>query len=236
MRLYGIPETILAAVVPFPDARRRLQRRHPAIQLGTRRRPHRIARSAADQGRQHLRQARARGEADAVPGIPRHRGRRAASRSSCSRRWPRPKARSASTGPRARRSAAGCGRRATTSTGRSVDVARQGCARDRRLRADLAARRVRARNPEGHRGVRPHRADRRPRRRRQLPRQPCSIAQPQGAGRGRRLLERLVARALAMEGTCTGEHGVGRASASSWPPSTAPASPSCGRSRPRSIP
>ena len=53
--------------VPVRDAGRRLQRRDPVDPARPRRRAHGAARPAADPRRQHLRQARPGGEADAVP-------------------------------------------------------------------------------------------------------------------------------------------------------------------------
>ena len=55
------------------------------------------------------------------------------------------------------------------------------------------------------------RADRRPRRRRQLPRRAAGGSDDEEeVARIEAFLERLVERALAMGGTCTGEHGVGQ--------------------------
>ena len=76
----------------------------------------------------------------------------AATRSRTSRRDRRePRARSASTGPRRRRTAAGCGRRATSSTGPSRSTwPGKDALRHRRVRADLAARRMRGGDAGGH--------------------------------------------------------------------------------------
>ena len=56
------------------------------------------------------------------------------------------------------------------------------------------------------------RADRRPCRRRQFPRRRCwsTSTTATRSTRAEAFLERLVERALAMDGTCTGEHGVGQ--------------------------
>ncbi len=150
--------------------------------------------------------------ADPVLRVPRHRGRReGAGRDGAGdrRRARRQRLRLDRPG---RGAHASSGRRATTPT---TPACRCGPARavgDRRLRADLAARRVHPRDAEGHRGQSSLlRADRRPRRRRQLP-PASSWSTPTtraSCDAPRRLNERLVARALAMDGTCTGEHGVG---------------------------
>ena len=82
---------------------------------------------------------------------------------------------------------------------------------DRRLRADLAAGRMhdrdQARRSTSH-GL--YRADRRPCRRRQLPLLILIDPDKPEERRGAKALHGpLVARALAMDGTCTGEHGIG---------------------------
>ena len=91
-------------------------------------------------------------------------------------------------------------------------AARREGLRHRRLRADFAARRMRHRNPARHRGEHKLLAP---------------IVGHVGDGnfhvsllvdmddaaevaRAKAFIERLVERALAMEGTCTGEHGVGQ--------------------------
>ena len=155
VRLYGIPEKILSAVCPFQTLEGACNAVIQSIQLGLGVARMELLDAAADPGRQQLRQARPGGEADAVPRVPRHRGRRPRPGRAVQGDRREPKARSASTGPRRRRTAAGCGRRATRSTGRSRRVvAGQGRAGDRRVRADLAARRMRGGDAEGHRGAR----------------------------------------------------------------------------------
>ena len=128
------------------------------------------------------------------------------------RRWPPSAAAAASSGPRGSRIASGCGRRATTRYYAALAL-RPGCARvdDRRLRPDLAARRLH------HRDASTTTRTRRSR---------CCLVGHAGDGNfhliylldpasadelaeARRLNERMVVRALAMGGTCTGEHGVG---------------------------
>ena len=98
--------------------------------------------------------------------------------------------------------------------------ARAACARarkavrDRRVRADLAACRMRrprrsATSPSSKTAG----ADRRPCRRRQFSRARLllDMDDPDEVARARKAFsERLVERALAMDGTCTGEHGIGQ--------------------------
>ena len=214
VRLYGIPERILVGRVPVRDAGGRLQRRDPVDPARPRRRPHGAARSAADPRRQYLLQARPGGEADAVPGVPRHARPARATRSRPSRRLPRPKARSASTGPRRRRTAAGCGRRGTMPTGRSRRVAGQGvfatdvCVPISRLaecvietQKDIEASGLVA-PIVGHVGDGNFHTS--PVFDRNNPKEMAAIET---------FLERLAKRAIAMEGTCTGEHGVGQGKA-----------------------
>ena len=83
---------------------------------------------------------------------------------------------------------------------------------DRRLRADVAAGRMRHRDPARHRREQADRADRGPCRRRQFPSDAADrhATNPDEVARAKAFNERLVERALAMDGTCTGEHGVGQ--------------------------
>ena len=120
LRLYGVPEAISAAVCQFDDLEgavdtviAAMQHRHPG-------RAHRAARRRAD-GRVHpLLEARGlRGEADAVLRVPRHR------RPACAEQAEQMQAITAEHGGSAlrvgdasRRTARGCGRRATTRTTR----------------------------------------------------------------------------------------------------------------------
>ena len=112
--------------VSVRDAGGRLQRRDPVDPAGARRGAHGAARPAADQGRQHPRQARLwRRSRPCSSSSTAPRSARA-TRSSSSRPSPRARARSASTGPRRRRTAAGCGRRGTKPTGPSRPRGRAG--------------------------------------------------------------------------------------------------------------
>ena len=199
--------------LPVRDARGRLQRRHPGDPARARHRPHRAARRGAGPRHQHALQAE-----------PRPR-RRCCSWSSTAAR-PAPGIRSSSS--RRSREAEGAMRfdwaeqeedrrrlwkaRHDAYWAMQDRVARQGHAGDRRVRADLAARRMRAGDPGRHQA---HRASSRrssatsataistPRR--------CSTAPIQAeVAKVKGFLERLTQRALAMDGTCTGEHGVGQ--------------------------
>ncbi len=79
-----------------------------------------------------------------------------------------------------------------------------------RDRADLAAGRGDPGRQGGHRRLRPDRADRRPCRRRQFPHRDPGAARAGRAGSAPGTLDKkIVARALALGGSCSGEHGVG---------------------------
>ena len=222
--------------VPVRDAGRRLQRRDPVDPAGARRRPHGAAGPAADPRRQHPRQARPGGEADAVPRVPRHRGRRARPGRAVQGRSPRARARSASTGPRRRRTAAGCGRPGTKPTGpsRPRGPARTRFATDVCVPISRLAECV-VETQKDIEALGPHRADRRPRRRRQLPHLAgVRPQQPQGDGGGRDL-PRAPDRARHRHGRHLHRRARRRPGQGQVPrrPSWATASPSCARSRPR---
>ena len=89
-------------------------------------------------------------------------------RSTTSRRSPRVKAPSGSTGPRRKRTGAGSGRHGTSLLGHQDRLAWSRRLGDRRVRADLAARRMRRGTQKDIESLGSHRPDRRPRRRRQL--------------------------------------------------------------------
>ena len=114
LKLSGIPEAISGGVCPFPSVEACCNAAIMTIQSGI---PvARIELLDALQVRAvnlYSKLGAAR-DADAVPGIPRHRGRRRRAVASASARSPRSSAAARSNGRRGRRSAPGCGRRATT--------------------------------------------------------------------------------------------------------------------------
>ena len=181
------------------------------------------------------------GGADAVLRVPRRqRAARRRAGGDGARRWPRSTAAAASSGRRVSRIASGCGRRATTrstprcalrpgSRGWTTDV----CVPISRLAECVVdTKRDNASAPFPH-------LPRRPCRRRQF--SPRLRARSRRAAteldEARRLNERMVERALAMGGTCTGEHGVGYGKMKFLEAEHgAGARASCGRSSGRSIP
>jgi D-lactate dehydrogenase (cytochrome) len=81
---------------------------------------------------------------------------------------------------------------------------------DRRMRPDLPAGRLHPRDEGRSRHLSPDRTAHRARRRRQFPsRDPGESRLAEDLAEAERLTERLVERTLAMDGTCSGEHGVG---------------------------
>ncbi len=109
--------------------------------------------------------------------------------------------------------------------------------RDRRVRADLAARRLPGRDPGRHRGEPAGRADPRPCRRRQFPPHPAGRPRRPRRGRARRRAVPAPGRARARHGGHLHGRARGRAGQDEIPraPSTASRrSPSCGRSSGRS--
>ena len=149
--------------------------------------------------------------ADAVLRVPRQRARACRSRRSRSQAIAEEHGGRTSSGRPGRRSATGSGRRGTTPTMRPwrcgpgcVGWATDVCVPISRLAECIAE------TTRGHRRRRPAGADRRPCRRRQLPLpDPARPGRAGGDGRAKALNKRLVERAIAMDGTCTGEHGVG---------------------------
>ena len=211
MKLRGIPETIAAAACSFESVRGACQATILAIQTGIPAGAHRTAQRRAGPRLQRLFEVDAAGDAAAAAGISRQRGRgrRAVEEFRRDRQ-----------GMRRRRlhldhqaggshqTLAGAARRLLVGQGAAAGRRR---GRDRRLRADFAARRLRHRDRRGSEAPQSAVADRRPCRRRQFPlfaglrrRRPDEMA------RGEEFMHRLVERAQAMGGTCTGEHGIGQ--------------------------
>ncbi len=213
LRLYGVPEAMAAAVCQFDDARRRGPDGHPRDAARHPGRAHRAAGRRAD-GRLHpLFEARR-----ATP-----RSRRCSSSSTAATRaWP-------SSRSRCRRSPASIGGGAFEWATQPEDRSRLWKARHAAYYAAMAMR-------PGKQGFatdacvpisrladciletkadvvreRARRADRRPRRRRQLPPGACCSTRTirPSARAAEDLARRVSLRAIAMGGTCTGEHGIG---------------------------
>ena len=213
LRLYGIPEAISAAVCSFPTldgAVDTVIADHPVAAFRWRASSCstscRCARSIA------YAKLDAAGAADAVPRVPRHAGGRGgAGRDGAGDRAPSTAAATSSGRPTPEErsgSVAGAPRRLLRRAGAA--------ARLRALSRPTSACRSRGSPTASSRrsadvdGQRPARADRRPRRRRQLP--PAFLLDPADRRRcaaRRAARSRWSTRALAMGGTCTGEHGVG---------------------------
>ena len=212
VKLHGIPEAISGGICPFPVGRGGLQRRDRDDPVRHSGRAHRAARRAAGQGLQRLLQADAAGIAAAVPRISRHRRRASRSSRSASARFPRISAAARSPGPPTPRSAPGSGRRGTTPTGRSSALrpgakafATDVCVPLSRLaecvtetQRDIAEHKMLA-PIVGHVGDGNFHVS-----------VLLDMDDPAEVATGKAFSERLVERALAMEGTCTGEHGVGQ--------------------------
>ena len=212
LRLYGVPEAISAGICQFDTLEGAVQTVILAMQHGI---P--VARIELlddvqmDACIRYSKLEGLRGEADAALRIPRQRsGRRGAGGADAGdhRGIRRQRVR---VGDEARGSLAAVEGAARRVLRREGDVSGQARVRDRRLRADLAARRLRARDEGRRRRDGTRRPDRRPRRRRQLP--PLRAVRPRrcpaSATRAEGLARRISLRAIAMGGTCTGEHGVG---------------------------
>ena len=184
VRLYGIPELILSAVCPFRTLEGACNTVISAMQLGLGVRPHGGDGRGRHLRRQQVRQAGPGGGADAVPGVPRHRrigpqpGRAVPPDRGERGRHPLRLGREGGGPPPAVEGAP------RVLLGREKHLARQGHVRHRHLRADLPARRMRGGDAGRHQVAGPDRADRRPRRRRQLP-HPADDRplQPEGGGR-----------------------------------------------------
>ena len=147
LKLSGIPEAIASGVCPFPVGRCRLQGDHPHHPVRHSGRAHRIARCVADQGGQRLFEIVAAGSADAVRRIPRQRRRRRRAIAALRRDRRRTRRRAVRLGDQAGRpqpALAGAPRRLL---GGAPSAAGRAGLRHRRLRADLAAGRMRHRQP-----------------------------------------------------------------------------------------
>ena len=211
LRLYGIPESMVSATCAFDDLEGAVNTVIQTIQSGI---P--VARIelmdtyTVDTVNKYSKLSLPQQE-PAAARVPRHRGRhQGAGRDGAGdrrRAWRR-RLRLDQPGRGTHQDVAGPPRRRLGRQGRQAGLGHVG---DRRLRADLPARRMHPRDAEGHRGQRPLRADRRPCRRRQLPSHHDGQSRRSDlpASAPRALNDRMVARALALGGTCTGEHGVG---------------------------
>ena len=213
LRLSGIPEAISSASVRFPSVEAACNADHPDHPVRHSGGADRIARRAAGAGLQRLFEADAAGDADAVPGISRHRGERRRAVASASARSPASSAAARSTGRPAPRIAPGCGRRGTTPIGR-----RAGCGRaPQALSSDVCvpiSRLAECVVATQHDVAAEPASSRRSSAMSATAISICccwsTSTTPTRSSAPRRLLERLVERALAMDGTCTGEHGVGQ--------------------------
>ena len=173
---------------------------------------HRIARCAAGARLQSLFEAQSAGNAHAVPGIPRQRRERRRAVGDASARLPRNSAAARSIGRPRPRTARGSGRRATTLIGRSAACAqarsrsRPTCACRSRgwpnasleTQRDIAESKLLA-PIVGHVGDGNFHVG-----------LLVDMNDDDEVTRVRAFLERLTERALAMDGTCTGEHGIGQ--------------------------
>ena len=215
VRLYGIPEKILSAVCPFQTLEGACNAVIQSIQLGLGVARMELVDATAIHAVNKYAKLALGGGADAVPRIPRHGGLRPRPGRDFPARSPKPKALSASTGPRRKRTAAGSGRRATmfywaaktTWPGKDT-LATDICVPISRLaecvletQADIKSLGLIA-PIVGHVGDGNFHT------------QPMvDRSNPKEMAAVEAFLERLAERAIAMEGTCTGEHGIGQGKA-----------------------
>ena len=212
LRLHGLPEAVSAAVCPFESMEGAVNTVMTTIQLGHPGCADRAARRSADRRRQSILAPELPVEADAVLRIPRHEhrgGRRTCARGS--RKSPANRARPASSGRPRQKIGRGCGRRVTTpftrrsrfapaasrwTTDVCVPISKFAeCVLE--TRRDVQASRLVA-PLIGHAGDGNFHLI--------FVIDPDDAAELEAASQ---INARLVHRALAMGGTCTGEHGVG---------------------------
>ena len=212
LKLSGIPEAISGGICPFPSVEACCNAAILTIQSGIPVARIELLDALQVKAVNLYSKLGAAGNADAVPRIPRHAKPRSPSSPSASARSPRSSAAARSNGRRGRRSAPGSGRRATTPRCRNFTLRPA-----RRCSRPMSACRSR-----GWPNASP---------RRSATSRKAGIVAPivghVGDGnfhltllvdmddadevkRAKGLSERLVERALAMDGTCTGEHGVGQ--------------------------
>ena len=212
LKLHGIPEAISGGGLPVSLGRGLLQHRDPDDPDRHPDCAHRTARCLAGARRQPLFEARPAGDVDAVRRISWHARPPSPSSQSASARSRRISAAGRSSGPPSRRTAPGCGRRvidaalsdfalrpgaAMIATDVCVPISRLAeCVTE--TQPDIAERRLMA-PIVGHVGDGNFHLT-----------LLVDMTDADEVARAKGLIERLVERALAMDGTCTGEHGVGQ--------------------------
>ena len=212
LRLAGIPEAIASGVCPFPSVEAACNATIPTIQSGIPVARIELLDALQVQACNPYSKLDAAGNADAVRGISRQRGERRRTVAALRRHRARARRRPVRLDdPAEDRTRLWQARHDAYWAARGLRPGRSG-AGDRRLRADLAARRMR--RPK--RSATSQRAgfSRRSSAMSATAISICSLlidlADADEVKRAKAFLERLVERALAMDGTCTGEHGVGQ--------------------------
>ena len=212
LKLHGIPEAISGGICPFPSVEAACNAAIATIQSGHSGRAHRTVRRAAGEGQQRLFQADLAGDAAAVSRVSRHRGRRRGAIRTLRRDLGGPWRRSLRLGPtnteertklwQARHDAywAVIGLQPGTkafATDVCVPISRLAeCVIE--TQRDIAEHDMIA-PIVGHVGDGNFHVS-----------LLLDMDDPAEVANGKAFSERLVERALAMEGTCTGEHGVGQ--------------------------
>ena len=213
LKLSGIPEAIAAGICPFPSVEAACKATIATIQTGIPVARIELLDALQVEGGERLFEARAAGDADAVASNSTAARPASPSSRSASARSPPSAAAARSSGRPGPRTARGCGRRAMTPIGpaRRCGPAPQAIATDVCVPISRLAECV-----DGDAGATSRRAA--------LSRRSSAMSAtaistsrcwsisttPTRFDRAKGLLERLVERALAMDGTCTGEHGVGQ--------------------------